>query len=213
MTPRKLPGNTAGSPVVSASPAHRACCCPAEAVVRIVLPPSPTRPQTTDLLLCAHHYRMSHNALIAAEAAICELPGIPGDLAEPIGSAARHVPKTAPLDTRDRRYWPYVIVTCALPAAAIFAVVMWRPEWAWWALAAELAAITVLTAAWRILRAVKLGRPASVTSAEEQERRDAGMSMNGLVDGWVPGTGNRQESRDSAGFPPARIGSGWRWRW
>lgn len=213
MTPWQFPGSTAGSPAVSASPAHRACCCSAEAVVRIVLPLSPTRPQTTDLLLCAHHYRISHDALIAAEAAICELPGITGDVAEPIGSAARHVPKTAPLDTRDRRYRPYVIVTCALPAAAIFAVVMWRPGWAWWALAAELAAITVLTAAWRILRAVKLGRPASVTSAEEQGWRDAGMSMSGLVDGWVPGTGNGQESRDSAGFPPARIGSGWRWRW
>lgn len=88
MTPRQLPGNTAGSPAVSASPAHRACCCPDEAVVRIVMPPSPTRPQTTDLLLCAHHYRISRHALIVAEAAICELPGIPGDVAEWIDSEA-----------------------------------------------------------------------------------------------------------------------------
>jgi hypothetical protein len=43
---------------------------------------------------------------------------------------AGRVAMTAPLDTRDRRYWPYVIVTCALPAAATFAVVMWRPGWA-----------------------------------------------------------------------------------
>lgn len=83
MASRKLPGNTAGSPVVSASPAHRACCCPAGAVVRIVLPPSPTRPQTTDLLLCAHHYRISHDALIAAEAAIALAAAVPaGDMIE-----------------------------------------------------------------------------------------------------------------------------------
>ena len=88
MTPRQLPGNTAGSPAVSASPAHCACCRPAEAVVRIVMPPSPARPQTTDLLLCAHHYRMSRHALIVAEAAICELPGIPGNVAEWIDSEA-----------------------------------------------------------------------------------------------------------------------------
>jgi hypothetical protein len=158
VAPRQLPGDTAGPRAVSASPADRACCCPAEPVVRVVLPPSRTRAQTTDLLLCAHHYRISHNALIVAEAAICELPGSPGDVAEPIGSAACHVPKTAPLDSRDRRYRPYVIVTCALPAAAIFTVVMWRPGWAWWALAAVLAAITVLTAAWRIRRR-QAGRP------------------------------------------------------
>jgi len=88
VTSRQLPGNTAGSPAVSASPAHHACCCPAEAVVRIVMPPSPTCPQTADLLLCAHHYRVSRHALIVAEAAICELPGIPADVAEWIDSEA-----------------------------------------------------------------------------------------------------------------------------
>lgn len=66
---------------MSATPGDRACCCPARAVVRIVLPPGPARPHPTDLLLCAHHYRMSRHALAAAEAAICELPGIRRDTA------------------------------------------------------------------------------------------------------------------------------------
>jgi hypothetical protein len=74
---------------------------------------------------------------------------------------AGRVAVTPPLDTRDRRYRPYVIVTCALPAAAAVAVVIWQPRWAWWALAAELIAITVLTVAWRVLRAIKLRRPPS----------------------------------------------------
>jgi hypothetical protein len=80
VAPRWLPGNTAGPRPVSASPADRACCCPAESLVRVVLPSSPTRAQTTDLLLCARHYRISRHALIVAEAAICELPGIPATL-------------------------------------------------------------------------------------------------------------------------------------
>jgi len=36
----------------------RACCCPARAVVRIILPPSAGRPHETDLLLCGHHFRV-----------------------------------------------------------------------------------------------------------------------------------------------------------
>jgi hypothetical protein len=59
----------------SASPGDQACCCPARAVVRVIMPPSPARPHTTDLLLCAHHFRMSRRALAAAQAAVCELPG------------------------------------------------------------------------------------------------------------------------------------------
>jgi len=66
---------------------------------------------------------------------------------------------TPPLDIRDHRYRLYVIVTCALPAAAAFAVVIWQPPWAWWALVAELIAIAVLTVAWRALRAIRLRRP------------------------------------------------------
>jgi len=94
---RHLPGNTAGSPAVSANPADRACCCPAEPVVRVALPPGPARPQTTDLPLCARHYRISCHAFIAAEAAICELPGIPGDVAAWIDSEAPE-PAVRPAD-------------------------------------------------------------------------------------------------------------------
>jgi len=34
-----------------------------------------------DHVACAHHYRISRRALTAAQAAICELPGIPRDAA------------------------------------------------------------------------------------------------------------------------------------
>jgi len=87
----------------------------------------------------------------AGHEAIAGGPAHPGRLSRCL-AAARRVTKAPALDARDRRYWPYVIVTCALPAAAAFAVVMWRPRWAWWALAAELTAITVLTVAWRARR-------------------------------------------------------------
>ena len=60
----------------SASPGDQACCCPARAAVRVVMPPSPARPHPTDLLLCAHHFRMSREALVAAQAAVCELPQV-----------------------------------------------------------------------------------------------------------------------------------------
>jgi len=80
-TSQPRPGQLTGPIAVSATPGDRACCCPARAVVRIVLPPGPARPHPTDLLLCAHHYRMSRHALAAAEAAICELPGIRRDTA------------------------------------------------------------------------------------------------------------------------------------
>lgn len=87
MALRHLPRRTAGPRAVSASPADRACC-PAEPVIRVVLPPSPARPQTTDLLLCARHYRISRHAFIAAGAAVCELAGIPGDVAAWIDTEA-----------------------------------------------------------------------------------------------------------------------------
>ena len=97
MAPRQLPGNTAGLRAVSANPADRACCCPAEPVVRVVMPPGPTRAQTTDLLLCARHYRISRHTFIAAEAASCELPGIPGDVAAWIDTEAPE-PDVSPAD-------------------------------------------------------------------------------------------------------------------
>ena len=73
-------GGTAGSPA-QAGPPGRACCCPAKAVVRVTVPPTPARPRPTDLLLCGHHYRVSRDVLAAASATVRGLPGTPGDIA------------------------------------------------------------------------------------------------------------------------------------
>ena len=53
----------------------RACCCPAQPVVRVIIPPSAQRPHSVDLLLCGHHYRVSRRTLTAARARIEYLPG------------------------------------------------------------------------------------------------------------------------------------------
>jgi hypothetical protein len=58
----------------SAGLADRACCCPAKAKVRVIMPPTAARPHQTDLLLCGHHYRVSRQALAAAHARVQELP-------------------------------------------------------------------------------------------------------------------------------------------
>ena len=58
-----------------------ACCCPAQAMVRVVMPPTAARPHETDLLLCGHHYRVSRRALAAAHANVLELPWTPRDTA------------------------------------------------------------------------------------------------------------------------------------
>jgi hypothetical protein len=81
---RNLPaGNDAATlrPLDDAIPAHnaladQACCCPARAMVQVIMPPVPVRPRRTDLLLCGHHYRASWQALAAAGAAVRELPWI-----------------------------------------------------------------------------------------------------------------------------------------
>jgi hypothetical protein len=66
---------------VSAGLADQACCCSARAVVQVVMPPTPARPHRTELLLCAHHYGVSRQALAAAGAAVRELPWIPDSTA------------------------------------------------------------------------------------------------------------------------------------
>jgi hypothetical protein len=53
----------------------RACCCPAQPVVRVIMPPTSKRQHSVDLLLCGHHYRVSRRALAAARARIENLPG------------------------------------------------------------------------------------------------------------------------------------------
>ena len=55
-------------------PAERACCCPARPMVQVIMPPSPTRPHETTLLLCGHHSRVSRPALAAAGARLRDLP-------------------------------------------------------------------------------------------------------------------------------------------
>jgi hypothetical protein len=55
-----------------------ACCCPANPVVRVILPATATRPHRTELLLCGHHYRVSSQALAAANATVSELLGPEG---------------------------------------------------------------------------------------------------------------------------------------
>ena len=61
--------------------AGSACCCPARPAVRVIMPPSPSRPRSTEILLCGHHYRVSKAALAAARAVVYELAGTPEDIA------------------------------------------------------------------------------------------------------------------------------------
>jgi len=81
---QQSPGSVAGVPANMADLADladRACCCPAQAMVRVILPPTAARPHETELLLCGHHYRVARQALTAAHAAVCELPWTPRDTA------------------------------------------------------------------------------------------------------------------------------------
>jgi hypothetical protein len=55
-----------------------ACCCPANPVVRVIMPATAARPHNTELLLCGHHYRVSRPALAAANASVTELRGPAG---------------------------------------------------------------------------------------------------------------------------------------
>ncbi len=68
-----------------ASAADRACCCPAKAVVRVIMPATAARPHETDLLLCGHHYRVSRRALTERLAVVGGLPGTSPDTAAWIG--------------------------------------------------------------------------------------------------------------------------------
>jgi hypothetical protein len=53
----------------------RACCCPGQPVVRVIMPPTAERRHPVDLLLCGHHYRVSRQALAASHARVENLPG------------------------------------------------------------------------------------------------------------------------------------------
>ena len=54
---------------------ERACCCPAPAQFRALLPSSPGRAQWTDLLLCAHHLRLCQAGLARAGAELLDASG------------------------------------------------------------------------------------------------------------------------------------------
>jgi hypothetical protein len=56
--------------------AARACCCPARPAVTVVIPASPDRPRPADLLLCAHHYRVSREALARVGATAYDTSGV-----------------------------------------------------------------------------------------------------------------------------------------
>ena len=75
----------AGFSAESAGLAGRACCCTAEAAVRVTMPPNPARQHATELLLCGHHYRVSRQALAVAGAVVRELPGTSADVSSWIG--------------------------------------------------------------------------------------------------------------------------------
>ncbi|MCW2948593.1 MAG: hypothetical protein JWR24_5310 [Actinoallomurus sp.] len=56
--------------------AARACCCPAWPAVTVVIPASPDRPRPADLLLCAHHYRVSREAVARVGATVYDASGV-----------------------------------------------------------------------------------------------------------------------------------------
>ena len=70
------PGPPHGDIIEADSPvtAGPACCCPANPVVRVIMPATAARPHETELLLCGHHYRVSRQALTTAGATVTELP-------------------------------------------------------------------------------------------------------------------------------------------
>jgi hypothetical protein len=74
----------------------QACCCVAQAVVRVIMPPTADRPHEMGLLLCGHHYRDSRAALTAAHATMSELPGSAADVAAWFQDDPGHLAWTRP---------------------------------------------------------------------------------------------------------------------
>ncbi len=66
-------------PGPAAGPSGGACCCVAQAVVRVVMPPTADRAHEIELLMCGHHYRVSRAVLAAAHATVSEMPGSADD--------------------------------------------------------------------------------------------------------------------------------------
>lgn len=57
--------------------ADRACCCPAQPVVAVVVPTAPTAGEPAELLLCGHHYRASRHTLARLGALVVDTGGEP----------------------------------------------------------------------------------------------------------------------------------------
>jgi hypothetical protein len=90
--------DAAARPGPATSLSGQACCCVAQAVVRVVMPPTADRPHEIELLLCGHHYRGSRAALTAAHATVSELPGSAADVAAWFQDDPGH-PLPAPVPT------------------------------------------------------------------------------------------------------------------
>lgn len=60
--------------------AARSCCCPSAPFAQVITPATASRPTEVDLLLCAHHLRISAVALRAAGAAVFDRDGQPVEL-------------------------------------------------------------------------------------------------------------------------------------
>lgn len=54
---------------------HRACCCPGNPAVMVIMPPGRGRADATDLLLCGHHYRAARTMLAARHVTVTDMRG------------------------------------------------------------------------------------------------------------------------------------------
>jgi hypothetical protein len=54
---------------------ERACCCTAQPMVKVLMPPVRPGGEPVDLLLCGHHYRESKSALLTAGATAFDKDG------------------------------------------------------------------------------------------------------------------------------------------
>jgi hypothetical protein len=79
--PEQLPlatpitASTADAGRTALARADRACCCPAQPAVIVVMPPAPGERPRSELLLCMHHYRISRRKLAASGATVLDRNG------------------------------------------------------------------------------------------------------------------------------------------
>jgi hypothetical protein len=74
----ELPATVTGRPGPRIGWPERACCCPAQPVVKALLPTLlDGHVHIVDLYLCGHHYRQSFSTLVASRATTINRPGMP----------------------------------------------------------------------------------------------------------------------------------------